>query len=274
MDDLYYGLPTRSLANPYLRVDFLTTAGPRLVRLQLADSTENLLAETPNAKWETPYGEFHLYGGHRFWYAPEVFPQTSFPDNQPIRIEELPNGVRLTEPTESASGLTKRLELHLAPDSAELTLIHHLQNDGARTPEVAPWGITELPLGGVALLPQRVDTNGYGPNRQLALWSYSHWTDTRLELRDDWIRVHAQSQPTPLKIGYFDSHGWLAYLNREVLFVKRFQPLPGRSYPDLNCNAEVYVNDRYIELETLALQVVEGGQVVVEHDVGAALRRR
>jgi hypothetical protein len=151
-------------------------------------------------------------------------------------------------------------------------VVHRLQNEGSQAHELAPWGITELPLGGIALLPERTDSDELGPNRQLVLWSYTHWADSRMDLRDDCIRIHAKP-PTesnltpPLKIGYFDFCGWVAYLRKNVLFVKRFDTVPEERYPDLNCNVEVYVNGQYIELETLApLTWLEPGQAVTHQE--------
>jgi hypothetical protein len=55
----------------------------------------------------------------------------------------------------------------------------------------------------------------------------------------------------------------MGYLRSDVLFVKRFRPEIGLAHPDFNCNAEVYCNDRFIELETLAPMVqLEPGQSV------------
>ncbi len=259
----FYGLPTCSIGNEYLRVEFLTTAGPRIVRLFVAGSSDNLLAETPEGQWETPYGEFRLYGGHRLWRAPEVFPQTSFPDNDPVSIEELSDGVRLTQRAEAISGVAKSIELHLDAQGPALTLVHRLQNEGAQTHTFAPWGITQLPLGGVAFLPQPSANGGLGPNRHLALWPYTRWTDPRLQLSDEWIHVHASPQLPPLKIGYFNCDGWIAYAKDEALFVKRFEPQFNRPHADFDCNVEVYVNDRFIELETLGpLTCLESGQSV------------
>ncbi len=263
MSNDFYGLTTCSLENEHLRVEFLTTAGPRIVRLFLAGSNDNLLAETPEGKWETPYGEFRLYGGHRLWYAPEVFPATSFPDNDPIIVQRLGDGVCLKQRAESISGIAKSIELHLATGCPGMTLVHRLENEGTETREVAPWGITQLPLGGVALLPQPVDTEGLTPNRNLALWPYSRWTDARLQLSDEWIHIHASPQLPPLKIGYFNRDGWVAYAKDEVLFVKRFEPQLNSLHPDFNCNVEVYVGDVCIELETLGpLARLEPGQSV------------
>jgi hypothetical protein len=56
----------------------------------------------------------------------------------------------------------------------------------------------------------------------------------------------------PFKIGYFNSHGWLAYWIDGVLFCKTFDVLAGLPYPDNNCNAEMYCNNQFVELESLA----------------------
>lgn len=49
----FFGLPTGSLSNDHLRVDYLAGAGPRIVRLALAGSDDNLFAEIPDASVET-----------------------------------------------------------------------------------------------------------------------------------------------------------------------------------------------------------------------------
>ncbi|MGH8629706.1 MAG: hypothetical protein ACREU7_02930, partial [Burkholderiales bacterium] len=126
----FHGLPTRMIRGEHVRVEFLAEAGPRIVRLFLARSDENLLAELPDFKFETPYGHYFFRGGHRLWHAPESFPRTYFPDNEGLAIDERPGGVRLTGPVESATGVRKRIEIHLHADQPALTLRHELANDG------------------------------------------------------------------------------------------------------------------------------------------------
>jgi hypothetical protein len=70
-------------------LDFLATAGPRLTGLYLDGSSENLRAETPDISWKTPYGIYHLVGGHRLWIAPESFDHTAVPDDHGLGITEL-----------------------------------------------------------------------------------------------------------------------------------------------------------------------------------------
>jgi hypothetical protein len=250
----YHGLVTRSLGNEHLRLEFLLEAGPRVVRLFLAGNDENQLAELPDEHWATPFGDYYLRGGHRLWRAPERFPESSLPDNAPIQIEELVDGVRLLQPVEGATGLVKSIEVHLDAERPALTVLHELQNDGMATITLAPWAITALPPGGIAILPLSkgpADQDRLAPNRNLVLWPYTHWDDARLEVKDNCILVHATSDSTPLKIGHLNHCGWVGYLRRDLLFVKRFEPNVGRPHPDLECNAEVYTRQRFLELETL-----------------------
>ena len=58
MTEDFHGMATRSLENKYLRLDYLVEAGPRLVRLFLAGSPVNLLADVFDFKVPTPYGEY------------------------------------------------------------------------------------------------------------------------------------------------------------------------------------------------------------------------
>jgi hypothetical protein len=114
--------------------------------------------------------------------------------------------------------------------------------------------LTQLRLGGTALLPQPVgsaDPQGLLHNRILALWPYTRLEDPRLVLRDDFILIRATPSPQPVKIGGYNPHGWLAYWLDGTLFRKTFDVQPGASYPDGGCNAEIYCNDQFVELESL-----------------------
>lgn len=254
METNFHGLPARSLENQHLRVEYLTAAGPRIVRLFAAGSSQNLLAEVPDLAIATPHGDLHLLGGHRLWHAPETFPRTYLPDDAGIEIAEIPDGVRLTQPVEPQSGIQKSIELRLDDDRPALTLTHVLANRGLWPVELAPWAITQMALGGLALLPQTqgaLDEAGLLPNRQLVLWPYSSWCDARLQPADDFVFIDAQAKVPAVKIGCFSHRGWLGYLNHDVLFVKRFKPQPERPHPDFGCNIECYCNHRFIELETV-----------------------
>jgi hypothetical protein len=264
----YYGLPIETLANDFVTVEYLATAGPRLVRLFLhtAPAAGNLLAEAPGVHWSTPYGDYHTRGGHRLWHAPEAMPRTYVPDDAGLEACATPEGVALYQPVEAATGLSKCLSVRLHPQQAALTLNHRIGNHGLWPVELSPWAITQMPLGGLVILPQPTPPCEHAllPDRHLVAWPYTRWTDPRLELRDDYCLLHAAAALPPCKLGYFNSHGWAGYLRAGALFVKRFQPRPGRPHPDLGCNVETYCNDEYVELETLGpLSRLEPGQVAI-----------
>lgn len=96
----FYGLPTVTLENAYLRIDALAQAGPRLVRAFIHGISENQFAELPGLKIETPLGDFSMQGGHRLWHAPEAMPRTYISDDHGLVATEQGNGLILRGPVE------------------------------------------------------------------------------------------------------------------------------------------------------------------------------
>jgi hypothetical protein len=262
----FFGYPTRRLENKFLQIDFLTEAGPRLVRLSLTGSQENLLAEEPNMTQATPFGEYRFYGGHRLWHSPEIMPRSYLPDNEGLKVEDLADGgVLLTQPVETATWLRKSMELHLSADAPSLTIHHSIKNEGLWPLECAPWAITQFKLGGQAIIPQQIGVPEaiLQPDRRLTIWNYTRLADARLHLGDDFILVDGAAAKPACKIGTLNPQGWLAYLIGDVLFIKRFAHDPVQPHVDFGCDTEVYVCDRFIELETLGpLVVIQPGQTI------------
>jgi hypothetical protein len=267
--DDYHGHATRRLASAHLWADVLATAGPRIVRLGLTGSARNLLAETPDDGWDTPHGRYELFGGHRLWFAPEDPDRVAVPDGRGLVLSGEPGGIRLTGSAEVPTGLVRSMTIRLSPDAATFELRHELRNVGAQPIELAPWSITQLPLGGTVLLPQQAATSGHHvrPNRMLVLWPYTSWEDPRFRPRDGLLTLDASAGPS-LKLGYFNEAGWVGYVRDGTVVVRRFEPMPGRPHPDLGCNVETYIGAQYLELELLGpLTAVAPGSsaVLVEH---------
>ncbi|HOU41636.1 MAG TPA: hypothetical protein PK829_10255 [Promineifilum sp.] len=267
----FYSLPTAGLENEYLTLEYLTHAGPRIVRLIPRRLGQNLFAETPRQQLQSPYGPFHLWGGHRLWHAPETAARTYIPDDGGLTVEPLPpsaegEGVCLRY-MEPYSGIHKEIRLRLAADAPRVTLTHRLTNLGLWPIELAPWAITQLKIGGTAVLPTppESDPEALLPNRMIALWPYSRWDDPRLRLGESVIEVLAQPLATPFKIGYLNLAGWAEYRYEGVTFRKRWTPQPERRHADYGCNVEVYASERHLELETLGpLTRLEVGEMA-EH---------
>src|SRR5205823_645064 len=73
--------------NGRIRLAVTTDRGPRIMFCGWTDG-KNLMAELPDAVLETPEGVFHLLGGHRLWYAPEVLGRTYWPDSSAVQTRE------------------------------------------------------------------------------------------------------------------------------------------------------------------------------------------
>ena len=241
-----YSLPSASIENNSLRVDYLTTVGPRIIGLYAKQADVELLVPTPDIHWPTPHGEYYLYGGHRVWKAPEDSFYNCPEDNVTAAVEKdrvtLRSGI-------DASGLQKEISFCL--DGNRVLLTHQITWHGREPIELAPWTITQLPLGGVAILPQSAVSEGSIPTRSLVVWPYASLTDRRLELHDDLILVHGSADQNVFKAGSHNPFGWAAYLLDNVLFIKRFPVSDFRELPDMGSNVETFVWDAYLELETL-----------------------
>ena len=169
MSQDFFGYPTRTLANEHIRLDYLTTAGPRIVRLSLAGSDDNLLAEVADIKIPTPYGDFNIFGGHPALALTRGVPPLLPARQRHTEITNLPDGVRLTQAVEPASGIRESIELGLESGQLALTLTHRLENQAAWPVELACWALTQMRLGGLAVFPQtpgKLDDAGMLPQPQ------------------------------------------------------------------------------------------------------------
>jgi hypothetical protein len=277
-----------SITNGLIRVEYLTTGGPRITGLYLLNpdsstpETGNLLAEKLGIQWDTPYGPYSFSGGHRLWIAPENPAFTAIPDNSGLVVKTIsdPSRISLIQPANALTPIQRSMCIRLHVNHPAVSVEHELKNDGSETAKLSPWAITQFPMGGLAVLPHDasgIDPHNLQPNRNLVLWPYTHLDDPRLRVSDQGCLLYANSMPTPCKIGAFNRLGWLAYFRKGNLFIKRFLTYTEKtgstdelspnelvsSFPDLGCNSETYVKDKFIELESLGPVVpVEPGESI------------
>jgi len=244
------------LSNGTVEVVVTTEVGPRIMRYGFVGA-DNLLAELPvdppGAKADT----FKVWGGHRLWAAPESMPRTYTPDNRPVEVKLDTNSIRLMAPVEAQTGIQKEMIVTLDAEGTGVTVLHRITNRHPWAVELAPWGLTIMNAGGVAIMPQEPfrphDGNALVPVRTMALWAYTNLSDPRWTVGEKFIRLrseaaHKESQ----KLGAANRQGWMAYHRAGTLFVKRFDYKDGATYPDMGSNAELYSKGTFIEIETLA----------------------
>jgi hypothetical protein len=249
----FYGLPTAVLENEYIHLEYLTTAGPRIIHLSYHGSP-NLLADAHDVSWDTPHGEYFILGGHRLWISPEIPEKTNIPDKSGLQALEFTDGVELNGASEPGSGVRKIVRIELDAKQPTVHLTHTIVNENPFPITIAPWAITMFRQGGTVILPQpigNVDPHGLLSNRIMVFWPYTRIADTRLIMRDDFILLQALPSLPPFKLGYYNPAGWLAYWLDGILFRKTFDVHTDATYPDSGCNTETYCNDRFVELESL-----------------------
>jgi len=212
----------------------LCGAGPRIVGLERDGS--NLFAVCPDAVLESDGMEpLRLHGGHRLWVAPEVPEVTYRPDVGQVEVSVHRLTLSIRGAVDGVTGLQREIRMRLSASREQIEVDHLVANHGRATRRLAPWALTMLPLGGEALLPQARVAPGAGtlqPHRSLVLWPYTRLDDDRLDLDADTIVVRATPPATggrpagagsvmanPLKLGWPNARGWMAYRNRGTLFV-------------------------------------------------------
>lgn len=249
-----------SLENKAIHLLVSHSVGPRVLSLRFAGG-ENILAELPDFVTDCPgAGTYHFYGGHRLWHAPEEPSRTYLPDDSPVEIVVVENGLLVTQDVEARSGLQKSMEIRLPGDMAQVVITHRLSNQGLWPITTAAWAITQFKTGGVAILPQACENTGTLPDRSLSLWPYTNMSEPNVTWAQHSILVRANME-TPFKVGFPNPRGWLAYWWDGTLFVKRAKYDAKSAYFDFGSSSECYCNGQFIELETLSpIRTLEPGE--------------
>ncbi len=265
------------LENDALALWITQSVGPRIIGLALPGG-DNLLAELPDATLECPgRGTFSFYGGHRLWYAPEDPQHTYLPDDDAVTIAATERGVVVTQPVEAQTGIQKSLTITLPGCNARVVIDHTIHNRGRQPIELAPWAITQLRPGGIAILPQATgpaDEYGLLPNRHIVLWPYTPINSPHITWGDCYVFVEATMESGALKIGFPNPVGWMGYALGDTLFIKHAAYRPDATYFDRGSSSQCYCNPRFLELETLGSRTtLASGESVTHRETWAIYGR-
>jgi hypothetical protein len=272
----YLGAPNNiRLSNGNVELILSTDYGPRIMRYAFVNSGDegNILGTLPGPTAKTEFGEWWIRGGHRLWHAPEGMPRTYEPDNEPIQVEMDGSTVKLIQPLEKNTRLHKEMWITLDPEGSRVTVAHKLTNKGLFAMDVAIWALTVMNREGVAIVPQEPfkpkSDDTLLPVRPMVLWPYTDLTDPRWTLGRSLVLLRQNpALKDPQKMGFLNRQGWAAYARKGALFVKRFAFDATKTYPDYNCNTELFTNDAMLEVETLGpMTYLQPGQSIthIEH---------
>ncbi len=242
------------LANDQIELIVTGDVGPRVIRFGFIGK-ENMFKEFPDQMGKTSADEWLNFGGHRLWHAPEAQPRTYYVDTEPVLVQEIPDGLIVTQKPEPTTGIQKQIEIVLSPDKPEVHLKHILINHNLWAVETAPWAISVMAPGGVGILtlpPRGTHPENMLPTSTLTIWPYTNMADPRWTFGERYIMLKQDpANEIPQKIGIFSPDGWAAYANKNALFVKQVALQYGSVYPDLGANLEMFTNADILEVESL-----------------------
>lgn len=230
------------------RLTVATRYGPRLLGLEREDSPDMLVRLGSGAAIESGNSTFRFRGGHRLWAAPEQPHLTYVPDDDPVDISSEADALRVVGPVDAA-GFQKVLEIRT--EGTGVAVEHRLYWQGDGTITAAAWAITQVPLGGTAILPIGGPAeDGLQADRSLVLWPYTDLSDPRLRPHQSALLIEGRPGGR-LKVGSGPTPGRLGYLRDGWLFTKTVEPAGDGEYADRGAVAQVFTGGEYLELETL-----------------------
>ena len=116
----------------------------------------------------------------------------------------------------------------------------------------ASWGVTTFAGGSKAEIMFDGGVAGsYNPQRHISLWGSSALSDERVTFAYDRIYAAQLPKETSYKIGIFSRSGLATLKNKGQLFTLNFEANPNGTYPDGDCNFELYLDKNVLELEPL-----------------------
>ena len=250
-----------SISNEKIELLVTVDIGPRIIYLA-HHGKENMMFNDVDRKIShdvsSLYGDgsrWYIYGGHRLWVSPEAFPLTYYPDNDKVIYEYLPNGVLFQPPVQKETGLAYKITVTMDDNEPKVQVIHEITNTLQTSVTGAAWGLTVMDAGGMIIAPLNSEDTGFLPNRHIVLWPYTHFSDSRLCLGDEYIGLkHNSRMNNPIKLSFNNMCGKLAYVNHNQAFIKSFKISYGSSlkYPDFDTNCEFYSCKDFTEAESLS----------------------
>lgn len=244
--------------------------GPRIISLR-QDRGPNLFKTFEEELGKTAGEEFTLFGGHRLWHAPEVFPRSWAPDFAPVSHGPDGDFLKLEPPVEPQTGIRKTIKIR-GEDEGRIRVRHELNNTNAWAVELAPWAMTVMAAGGRAIIPQeeyRTHPQHLYPARTLTLWHFTRMNDPRVRWGERYIQLREDpGVDDKIKFGLLNKQRWAAYANQDSLFIKTFGFREDATYADLGCNFEAFTMPGFLELESLGpLQKIEPGARAIHDEI-------
>jgi hypothetical protein len=239
--------------NRKIKMIVTSDVGPRVIFFG-SPGDDNEFYEIDEEAGSTGGNDYHFYGGHRFWTAPEDKTRSYALDNSLIIVQTNNDQLVAIAPREPA-GIQKTLFIENYRGENSVKISHLLENKGDTPITLALWGLSMMHPGGTAIIPMTAKVSHSAqltPTQSMALWGYTDITDPRWGWGEQYLFLRQDDRmETPQKIGVHSGQDWAAYLNNGTLFIKVSKYNSEATYPDFGSHFEFFTNNRFLELESL-----------------------
>lgn len=187
--------------------------------------------------------------GSTFWTSPQRgWPVASWPpvvsvDGGAYSVHIKHKHLMMNSAGDDALGAN--VEKDIAVDNSRCTISLRYTINAARSIEMAPWEITRVPRGGIALFP-------IGDSSKFAAGPLApritKTNDSSIAWFDD-TNIPALNSVGGAKLIADGREGWLAYVFRKKLFIKKFADVPAEAIAPNEGDVEIYPGQDFLELE-------------------------
>ncbi len=235
--------------NGVIEVGVPLTFGLRICHLSFVGEGNVFYEHPADADFFTTPEGWRLRGGHRLWLAPEG-PEDYAPDNAPITLEKVENGVQITQNEDPLQQVIKQMRIELAEDHVRVT--HRITNTASAVRECALWSISVMAPGGVETVQLHEREGGYDPLHHFTIWDHSSLGDPRAAYFKDKIVLSWQDVDRRYKLGVGHPVWPVRYENGDTVFVKHYELQEGKPYPDGGMSFETFLSKYMVEVESLS----------------------
>lgn len=243
------------LSNGCIEIIVTIEKGPRIISFSFEKGKNIFFDAWPFRENQYPDDRWALLGGHRLWHSPESYPRTYQPDNKRVAWTKIDDGIIVTQDEEKWTQIIKEIKISILGDN-KVKVTHIITNKNAWPIQLAVWPISVMSPGGLEVIPQPNRDTGLLANRSIVLWPYSKMNDERVYWGEKYITLkqipRTDKFGSPFKLGLNNERGWAAYFNNNNLYIKRYSHQNGRKYSDYGASYETFINNAYVEMETLS----------------------
>ena len=226
------GVYSITIGNTELEID--TQTGARISSLKL-DGNNFLTGKNVHSK----------YWGSSLWPSPQEDWGGNLPpelDEQPYSVRVENNVIKMISRKDSTFGYVFSKEIYGDLKKKSFRIKYSISNQSNQVRHVAPWEVTRVNTKGFAFYPKGIS------NRRGNLAQFAHDDDDGIT----WFVYDEEKIPAKHNKFFADgSEGWVAQVNEDMVFIKKFSDISPEDAAPGEAEIEVYTdpNKSYVEIE-------------------------